>query len=117
MKSHIETIKPLDDEFEFVTEGAMDERKRVFLAKALGEVKARLANLAVTGEALQFRVYVNAAGQILLDPTIAVPARELWLYRNPQALASVRRGVAEAERGELYDLGSFAKYADDRLDD
>jgi hypothetical protein len=109
------SVRPIDQEFEFVTEGRIDERKRISLAKVLGEVKTRLTDLA--DEALHFRLYINAAGQILLDPTISVPAREVWLYRDPELLAGFRRSVEQAERGELVDLDSFAKFADDKLED
>jgi len=47
---------------------------------------------------------------------VSVPMHELWLYRNPEALKMVLRGLDEARGGKLKDLGSFAKYADDRLD-
>ncbi len=108
--------KALSNDFEFVGEGGIDERKRLSLAKALGILKERLGELNGQFEALHFRVYVNAAGQILLDPAISVPIREMWLYRNPIALAKVREGLSQAAEGELHDLGSFAKYADDKID-
>jgi len=109
-------IKALSDEFEFVGEGGIDERKRLSLAKALGILKERLGELGGPLEALHFRVYVNVAGQILLDPALSVPLHEMWLYRNPTALAKVREGLAQAAEGKLHDLGSFAKYADDEID-
>jgi len=108
--------KALTDQFEFVGEGGIDERKRLSLAKALGILKERLGDLDGQLEALHFRVYVNAAGQILLDPAVSVPIRELWLYRNPIALAKVREGLSQAAHGKPHDLGSFAKYADDKID-
>lgn len=40
-----------------------------------------------------------------------IPASEAWLYRNKDALASVRTGLREAARGEVRDLGSFANWA------
>jgi len=107
-------VKPLKEEFEFVTEGGIDERKRLSLAKALVGLKDRLAGFA--DETLQFRVYINAAGQILLDPMVSVPAHEVWLYRNPVALAKVRKGLAQAAAGQGRELGSFAKYADDEIE-
>ncbi len=108
-------FKILSDEFEFVGEGGVDERKRLSLTKALGTLKERLGELGDSLEALYFRVYVNAAGQILLDPAVTVPVREMWLYRNPSALAKIREGLSEAE-GKLHDLGSFAKFADDDIE-
>jgi hypothetical protein len=41
---------------------------------------------------------------------------ELWLYRNPEALKSVLKGLEESREGKLIDLGSFEKYADDEID-
>jgi len=43
------------------------------------------------------------------DPAVSVPIREMWLYRNPIALAKVREGLAQAAEGKLHDLGSSAK--------
>ena len=45
-----------------------------------------------------------------------VPLHEAWLYENPKALASVRRGLQDAAEGKVHDLGSFAKFADDEID-
>ena len=48
--------------------------------------------------------------QILLDPVVIVPERELWLYKNPTALASVMQGLRDAAGGEVHHLGSFADH-------
>jgi hypothetical protein len=60
----------------------------------------------------RYRVMVNDAGQILLDPVVAIPERELWLWQNPEAIASVQRGIDQAVDGELQDMGSFTQYAE-----
>jgi hypothetical protein len=49
-------------------------------------------------------------GDILLKPMASIPARELWLYQNQDALASVRRGLSQ--KGTI-DRGSFAQYIDE----
>jgi hypothetical protein len=41
-----------------------------------------------------------------------IPESEKWLYDNPTALASVRKGLADAAAGRTVYLGSFAKYVD-----
>jgi hypothetical protein len=38
--------------------------------------------------------------------------REQWLWQNPQALASVKCGLAQAAKGEVHDLGDFSEYAE-----
>ena len=63
----------------------------------------------------QFRVLKNALGQILLDPVVPIPERELWLWKNKEALQSVKKGLLEASAGEIHEIGSFADYAE--LDD
>jgi predicted transcriptional regulator len=47
---------------------------------------------------------------------VAIPARELWLFNNKKALASVKRGIEDAAAGRVTRRGSFAKYADLELD-
>ena len=72
-----------------------DAKKRVVLPKALVE------------EGITYHIYINKFGQIVLDPQVTIPASELWLFENKEALASVDRGMAETTR---INRGSFAKY-------
>ncbi len=60
-----------------------------------------------TRDNVRYRVAMNEFGQILLDPVQSVPAYEAWLFENPERLASVMRGISQAEAGELLsiDLG------------
>jgi hypothetical protein len=80
---------------EFVT---LDAKKRLRLSAA-GE----LSNA--------FNVYRNKLGQIVLDPVKAIPVSETWLWENPGALASVQRGLQQANKDETHDLGDFSRYA------
>jgi hypothetical protein len=49
-------------------------------------------------------------GDIILKPMASIPARELWLYQNQEAMESVRRGLSQ--EGKI-DRGSFAQHVDD----
>lgn len=60
-----------------------------------------------------YRVLVNEKGQILLDPVVAIPAGEAWLWENPLLRASMERALSQAAADEFEDLGSFADYVDD----
>ncbi len=88
-----------DQNFQLVTEFAQpDAKKRLSLGEALGEARA-------------YNIYRNPLGQVILDPVKAVPASEMWLYENPEALASVKRGLRESAEGKTVYRGSFAKHA------
>jgi hypothetical protein len=75
------------------------------------DAKKRLSLGAAMTGAGAFNLYRNALGQIVLDPVKTIPASEAWLFENPQALASVKRGLKESAEGKLHNLGSFARYA------
>lgn len=66
-----------------------DSKKRVVLPSFL------------VGEDITYHIYSNSVGQIVLDPQVTVPASEAWLFKNPDAIASVRRGLAEAAQGKV----------------
>ncbi len=106
----------LSESFRRIGDVALDERKRVSLTRALESLKEILGNENELDAAIRFGVYVNDAGQVLLSPEVSVPMHELWLYRNPEALKMVVRGLEEAREGKLIELGSFEKYADDDIE-
>jgi hypothetical protein len=88
-----------DANFQLVSEFAQpDAKKRLSLGEALRGATA-------------FNVYCNSLGQLILDPVKAVPASEMWLYENPEALHSVKQGLREAAEGKSVDRGSFAGFA------
>ena len=95
--SSFAVIKNAD--FRLISEFAQpDAKKRLSLGEALSGATA-------------YNIYRNAVGQLVLDPVKAVPASEMWLYENAQALASVKRGLRESVEGKSVYRGSFAKHA------
>ena len=62
-----------------------DSKHRVGLAKAH------------IPDGVTYHVYRNAIGQIVLDPQVTIPASELWLFQDKEALASVHRDGGQAE--------------------
>jgi hypothetical protein len=79
-----------------------DTRRRIALGRALADL-----------DDASFNVYRDEHGRIILDPQVSIPASEAWLFRNKKALASVRRGLAEAAEGKAKVIGSFAAFAED----
>lgn len=60
-----------------------------------------------TPPGIRYKVLQNEIGQILLDPVKSVPAHEAWIYENPDRIAAIKLGIAQAEAGQLasIDLG------------
>jgi hypothetical protein len=88
-----------DADFRLISEFAQpDAKKRVSLGEALSGATA-------------YNIYRNSLGQLVLDPVKAIPASEMWLYENPQALASVKQGLRESAEGKRVYRGSFAEHA------
>ena len=86
-------------DFQLVSEFARpDAKKRLSLGEALRGAAA-------------YNIYSNSLGQLILDPVKAIPASEMWLYENPQALASVKQGLRESAEGKSVYRGSFARHA------
>ena len=50
--------------------------------------------------------------KIVLEPLVEIPASEVWLYKNKEALKKVKKGLTQ--KGTIA-KGSFAKYAKDDI--
>lgn len=84
---------------------SMDNKQRVCLTRMLSKEERECFNT--------FRMY-REDGKIVLEPVIQVPEKDHWIYKDPEALTSLLKGIKDAEEGHLYDLGSFEKYAKEK---
>ena len=54
--------------------------------------------------------------EVIVRLARVIPEREVWLYKNPKALASVRRGLDQARKRKVAkrppDLKAAAKFAE-----
>jgi len=82
------TIHIVDDEFVEIDTRKVDERKRLTLGSALGDLN-------------RVRILKNNRGDILLQPLADIPASELWLYTNREASDLVQKGIQEAGEGKV----------------
>jgi uncharacterized protein len=67
----------INDEFAEIDTRTIDNRNRL----TIGEL-AQGFN--------RFRLYKNKMGEILLKPVVEIPASELWLFQNKEALQSTK---------------------------
>jgi hypothetical protein len=81
------------------------------IAEARPDSKHRVTIGKLPIKAHHYKIFVNEAGQIVLDPQVTVPAGEMWLFKNKKALGSVVRGLADAKAGRLKKAKEdFSKY-------
>ena len=74
---------------------AVDSRRRISLTKLLPE-----------GKISSVRAY-REEERIILEPMVEIPAREVWLYENKEALRKVKTGLSQ--KGGIK-RGPFVKY-------
>jgi len=67
----------------------LDKQNRITLGKLLTGISAKLFDAKLED------------GKIVLEPMEAIPEREMWLHRNPAALASVLRGLKDVQKGKI----------------
>jgi hypothetical protein len=61
-----------------------------------------------------FHVSRQEDGKIVLDPLVEIPARDHWIYKNPEALASLMRGIEDAKNGRIVDVDiDFSQFLED----
>lgn len=88
-------ITSLAERFIPVDIKTVDSKNRI----NLGEKMLKLITNKTNAEAYQ--VFIGEEGDILLRPTVAIPAREAWIYKNPKVLSKIRQGLTEAQEGKI----------------
>ena len=65
----------------------------------------------------RYRISISANGEILLTPVVLMPERDVWLYKNPEALAMFHQGLAEAAASKVTAGEDFSRHASDEIED
>ena len=66
------------------------------------DAKRRITLVSVKmQEGVSYHIYKNSIGQIVLDPQVTIPASEVWLFNNPEAISLVRQGLSDAAQGRV----------------
>ena len=84
-------VLKVKDQFEEVATRTIDGRRRL----TLGELPKGSKRV---------RIYKNDRGEVLLQPLVEIPASEVWLFENEEALESVKKGLKEASEGKISKL-------------
>ena len=82
------TVLRIDDEFQEIGTKTIDDRNRLTLGDLFRGYK-------------RVRLYRNDRGELFLQPTVEIPASELWLFQNKEALEAVQTGLEDASEGKI----------------
>ena len=81
----------INDEFKEVDTRTIDDRNRLTLGELLKGSK-------------RVRLYRNNRGEVLVQPVVEIPASELWLFQDKEALENVKKGLKDAAKGRISKL-------------
>ena len=82
------TLLRIDDEFQEIGTKTIDDRNRITVGDLFRGYK-------------RVRLYKNDRGELLLQPTVEIPASELWLFQNKEVLKTVQMGLKDASEGKI----------------
>lgn len=102
-KSKKDTID-IHEEFIPYQTKPLDSKYRITLGGRLAKSLGKRMNVEA------YQIFVGRNGDILLRPAVSIPSNEAWVYRNPEVVEKVRRGLLEAHEGKterVDDLDSF----------
>ncbi len=104
MKKVLETIK-VNEKFVNIDTKPLDTKKRI----SLGE---KILKAMGSPDINEFQVYLGTQGDILLKPMVSILAKEAWIYKTPEVLNKIKKGLKEARDGKtkkVNNLDSFLK--------
>lgn len=100
LKSEVITVR---EDFMQVDAKEPDSKDRI----SLGRVRKYLSKKAKIDS---FKVFVGKDGDVLLRPSVSIPARELWLYKNSSALSKVKKGLQDAQEGKTEEITNLDQF-------
>ena len=98
-----ETIE-VNEEFMAYGMKQLDSKDRISLG---GKLK-KIINSKMDMEG--FQVFLGKDGDILLRPTVAIPAREAWVFKNPEVIGAIRRGVEDIKEGRVIHVTNMEEF-------
>lgn len=95
----------VNEEFMSFDTRPLDSKHRITLGgRLLKAVSQRVRKVD------SYQVLVGKGGDILLRPSVSIPASEAWIYENPMVIGKIRKGLKEAAQGKkeaVRDLDAF----------
>jgi len=97
----------VDEKFTSVGIKTVDSKNRINLGEKI------LNAITPESKADAYKVFIGNEGDILLRPVIAIPAKEAWIYENPEVLKEIRQGLTDAKEGKTKKAKNLNKFLKD----
>jgi len=88
-------VLEIKEKFMAVDTRPLDSKHRITLGGRLQ--KLMLSKMKIDS----YQVFVGKEGDILLRPAVSIPSNEAWVYRNPEVIVRIRKGLREAGEGKV----------------
>ncbi len=78
----------ISDKFAEIGTRTIDSRNRITIGEIIRTSK-------------RVKLYKNKLGEILIKPLIEIPASEMWLFKNNEALKNVENGLKDMSERKI----------------
>lgn len=108
--SLIRRLDRLESKFEMLAFKKLLMRPRETKSVSMETDKAGRVTLGKAQANKNFIVTYKENGTIELVPALNIPLNQLWLFQNPESLATLDRGMAQSEAGETVEYDFTADF-------
>lgn len=99
-------VLEIREKFMAIDTRPLDSKNRITLG-------GRLRKLMMSRmKADSYQVFVGKEGDILLRPAVSIPSNEAWIYRNPEVIAKIRKGLQEVGEGKIEKVDNMENFLD-----
>jgi hypothetical protein len=102
-ESKNETIEVREDFMPFGMK-QLDSKDRISLGGKLKKIISEKMDME------GFQVFLGADGDILLRPTVAIPAREAWIFKDPGVIGGIRQGLDDVKHGRVVKVDNLEEF-------
>lgn len=97
-------VVEIKEKFMPVDTRSIDSKRRITLG-------GRLYRLIMSKMKIDsYQVFVGKSGDILLRPAVSIPSSEAWVYKNPEVIGKIRKGLQEASEGKTEKVSDLERF-------
>ena len=94
----------IEEEFIPIDTRTLDSKNRITLG---GKLYGLLVNKMKVDS---YKIFIGKKGDILLRPSVSIPSKEAWVYKNPEVIGKIRKGIGEAREGKTEKINDLEKF-------